>query len=85
MILSVKSELDEKIDLLSSQIKTVQSREFDLRTMTSQYGTLTKIDDTLEGYREGVKTIMNLPGGDEVFSRNGIKGMTADLIEAETG
>lgn len=88
----VINELDRKNDVLSRQVKIVQTLEFEKNQARSQFTALKKMEENFDWYKEGVKAIMQMDksheapddGNDhQTVNRNGIIGLTADIVEPE--
>ncbi|MDY6892449.1 MAG: chromosome segregation protein SMC [Chloroflexota bacterium] len=77
-----EKRLGENRQALSHQVRKVQAAEVERQKIRSRYGTLKKMEENYEWFRQGVRAIMS-----EWKSGNlkdmGICGLVADVIEAE--
>jgi len=90
-IADVQNLLAEKSSRLGKQIKRVQTLELERNKAKSKYTTLKKMEDNFEWYKGGVRAIMQQKSsekdehsaGKTDFNKNGILGLTADILEPE--
>ncbi len=77
-IQDIKAQLAEKSQKLGSQVKKVQTLEFDHSKIKSRHAALVKMDKNFEWYRDGVRAIMKR-------ETNGVIGLAADIISPKPG
>ncbi|MGD9330490.1 MAG: chromosome segregation protein SMC [Desulfobacterales bacterium] len=80
----VREQLEARGRKLAEQIKQGQALELELNKHRSRYTTLKKMEDNYEWYRDGVRAIMQRHSPQE-RSREGIRGLVADVITPEPG
>lgn len=76
-IADLRESRDHKAAELSAQVKTVQGLEFERGKLKSRYSGLKKMEQNLEGFRDGVKAVMKA-------ELDGVRGLVADLIAPES-
>lgn len=90
-ISEIQDLLEEKSSLLAKKIKHVHTLELERNKAKSTYTTLKKMEDNFEWYKGGVRAIMKkrdakedeTSAGKTHFDKNGILGLTADILEPE--
>ncbi len=84
-IVWLRSELNEKSQSLGKQIKVVQSLEITRKEARTKLGTLKKMEDNLEWYRDGVKAVLAKASEKSSETETGIFAVMADVISPEEG
>ena len=83
-IAAVRGQLETKGRKLADHIRQGHAWDLELNQLRSRHASLKKMEDNFEWYRDGVKAIMQRMAPEE-RSRNGIRGLVADVIAPEPG
>ncbi len=81
----LREELEIKSGLLGNQVKHVQTLELARKENKSKYGSLKKMDENFEWYKDGVKAIFKHSASNESRGESGILGIVADVITPDPG
>jgi chromosome segregation protein len=84
---ALRAEISRLNDLLSSQVKTVNSCRNERSRLRSRYSALKKMEDNYEWYRDGVKAVMKNRSA-AIFQETGspaLLGTLADFITPDEG
>jgi chromosome segregation protein len=87
-ISKARTALDEKSKALGTQVKSVQSLDFERSKTKSKYAALKKMEDNFDWYKGGVKAVMSLKekeGGEGALNRNTVIALLADILDPEPG